>query len=194
MADFDLIQNYLYMYHIDKFVLLPTYPETVQDSLSAAFASTNPLSRSAPIYSYSYSGPRQVQVSLNLHRDMMQQLNYGVSNINLNEVDIGDDYIDTMVKQLQAIALPRYSGDTKMVNPPLIALRFGNEIYIKGVVTSGISITYSGPILSNNKYAVVDISFTVSEITPYDAESILSLGSFRGISKTLERRIYKKST
>ena len=81
-----------------------------------------------------------------------------------------------------------------MVNPPLIALRFGNEIYIKGVVTSGISITYSGPILSNNKYAVVDISFTVSEITPYDAESILSLGSFRGISKTLERRIYKKST
>lgn len=194
MADFDLIQNYLYMYHIDKFVLLPTYPETVQDSLSATFASTNPLSRSAPIYSYSYSGPRQVQVSLNLHRDMMQQLNYGVSNINLNEVDIGDDYIDTMIKQLQAIALPRYSGDTKMVNPPLIALRFGNEIYIKGVVTSGISITYSGPILSNNKYAVVDISFTVSEITPYDAESILSLGSFRGISKTLERRIYKKST
>lgn len=194
MADFDLIQNYLYMYHIDKFVLLPTYPETVQDSLSATFASTNPLSRSAPIYSYSYSGPRQVQVSLNLHRDMMQQLNYGVSNINLNEVDIGDDYIDTMIKQLQAIALPRYSGDTKMVNPPLIALRFGNEIYIKGVVTSGISITYSGPILSTNKYAVVDISFTVSEITPYDAESILSLGSFRGISKTLERRIYKKST
>ena len=194
MADFDLIQNYLYMYHIDKFVLLPTYPETVQDSLSATFASTNPLSRSAPIYSYSYSGPRQIQVSLNLHRDMMQQLNYGVSNINLNEVDIGDDYIDTMIKQLQAIALPRYSGDTKMINPPLIALRFGNEIYIKGVVTSGISVTYSGPILSTNKYAVVDISFTVCEITPYDAESILSLGSFRGISKTLERRIYKKST
>ena len=184
----NLIENYLYMYHIDKFVLLPTYPETIQDQLGATFSQTSPLSRSAPIFSYSYSGPRTIQVSLSLHREMFTQLNYGASNLNL---EIGDDYVDTMIRHLQAIALPRYSSSTKMVNPPLVAIRFGNDIFIKGVVNGGINVTYSGPILQDNKYAQVQVSFTVSEIDPYDADTILSVGSFRGISTTLERRIYK---
>lgn len=186
-----LVTNYIYLYHIDKFLLLPVYPDSVQDNLSSAFSETTPLSRSAPVYTYSHSGPRTIQVTLSLHRDMMTQLNYGNSNINLNEVDVGDDYVDVLAKQIQAIALPRYSANTKMVNPPMVALRFGNEIYIKGIVNGGVSITYSGPILENNKYAQVMISFTISEVDPYDAESILSKGSFRGLNKTLERRIYK---
>ena len=186
-----LITNYIYLYHIDKFLLLPVYPDSVQDNLSASFSETNPLSRSAPVYTYSHSGPRTIQVTLSLHRDMMTQLNYGNSNINLNEVEVGDDYVDVLAKQIQAIALPRYSANTKMVNPPMVALRFGDEIYIKGIVNGGVSITYSGPILENNKYAQVMISFTISEVDPYDAESILSKGSFRGLNKTLERRIYK---
>jgi hypothetical protein len=67
----NLIENYLYMYHTDQFVVLPTYPESIQDSLSANFNSSNLLARSAPIFSYSSSGPRTIQVSLSLHRDMM---------------------------------------------------------------------------------------------------------------------------
>ena len=27
--EFDLITNYLYMYHTDTFVVLPTYPESI---------------------------------------------------------------------------------------------------------------------------------------------------------------------
>ena len=37
----------------------------------------------------------------------------------------------------------------------------------------------------------VDVSFTISEIDPYDAQTVMQQGSFRGINKTLERRIYK---
>lgn len=184
----NLIENYLYMYHTNQFIVLPTYPESIQDSLSANFNATDLLARSAPIFSYSHSGPRTMQISLSLHRDMMWDLNYNISNFQL---EIGDDYIDTLIKQIQSIALPRYSSSIKMVDPPIIALRFGNEIYIKGVVNGGVSITYSGPIGEDNKYKKVDISFSVSEIDPYDAESVQVGGSYRGISRTLERRIFK---
>lgn len=183
-----MIENYLYMYHTDTFVVLPTYPETITDTLNSTFSETAILSRSAPIYSYSYSGPRQVQITLSLHRDMMTQINYGVSNITL---ELGDDYVDTIVKQLQAIALPKYMASEKMVNPPMVAVRFGNDIFIKGIVNGGVSVTYSLPILSNGKYAQVQISFTVSEVDPYDAETVMTQGSLRGVSRTLERRLYK---
>ena len=190
--EFDLITNYLYMYHTDTFVVLPTYPESIQDSLSSTFQSTPILARSAPIFSYSYSGPRSMQITLSLHRDLMTQINYGVSNINFNEVDIGDDYVDVIIKQLQAIALPAYATANKIVNPPMVAIRFGNEIYIKGVVNGGITVTYGMPLLANDKYAKVDISFTVTEVDPYDAQSVMVQGSFRGLNKTLERRLFKR--
>lgn len=183
-----MIENYIYLYHLDTFVILPTYPESITDTVSSTFASTSILARSAPIYSYSYSGPRDVQISLSLHRDMMTQINYGVSKLN---VDIGDDYVDTIIKQLQAIALPKYAANSKMVNPPMIAVRLGNELFIKGVVNGGITTTYNLPLLQDNKYARVQISFNVSEVDPYDAESVVTQGSLRGLSRTLERNLYK---
>ena len=191
MSDFALIDNYIYLFHVDKFILLPTYPESVQDTMPATYSQTTPLSRSAPIFSYSHSGPRTIDVSLNLHRDMMQQLNYGVSNINLNEVDVGDDYVDVLVKQIQAVAVPSYDIGAKMVNPPLVALRFGNDIFIKGVVDGGLTVTYSGPIGTDNKYKQIQLAFRISEVDPYDAQTVMQQGSFRGINKTLERKIYK---
>ena len=177
MSNFAFIENYIYLYHLDKFLLIPTYPESISDTSTATFSSTNSIARSAPVYSYSHSGPRTVQVNLKLHREMMQQLNYSNSNIRIEELDLGEsntvtDYVDFLVKQLQTIALPKYSATDKMVDPPLIALRFGNEIYIKGVVDGGVTTHYSGPILNNNKYAMVEISFQVHEVDPYDAESI----------------------
>ena len=140
-----------------------------------------------------------MQITLTLHREMMTQINYANSNLNL---DIDDDYVDTMIKQLQAIVLPRYQQSSKLVNPPMVAVRFGDEVYIKGVVNGSISVTYSGPIIPVkvnedgdtkyiDKYAVVEVSFSVTEVDPYDADSIQTVGSFRGLNKTLERRLYK---
>lgn len=184
----ELIENYIYLYHTNQFILLPTYPESISDSLSANFSSQPLLARSAPIYSYSSSGPRSLRISLHLHRDMMWDLNYNVSNLNL---EIGEDYIDTLIKQIQSVALPRYAAATKMVDPPMVAIRFGNEIYIKGVVTGAVTIEYSGPIGSDNKYKDINIAFDVHEVDPYDAESVQIGGSFRGLSRTLERRLFK---
>lgn len=193
----NMIDNYLYIYHIGynnktgetgQFVVLPTYPDTIQDSLGSTFESNTPLSRSAPIFSYSHSGPRQMQITLQFHRDMMTEINYGVSNL---KVELGDDYVDTIIKLLQACALPSYKTASKMVNPPMVALRFGNEIFIKGIINNGVTVTYKLPILDNNKYSQVEISFNITEIDPYDAETVAEKGSFRGMSLALEKRLSK---
>ena len=186
-----MIDNYIYLYHTNTVIVLPTYPETVTDSMSANFSTTTPLGRSAPIYSYSSSGPRTVGFSLNLHRDMMNAINYQSSNAN---IDIGDDYVDTMIKQLQAAVVPKYSATERMVNPPIVAVRLGDDIFCKGVVTGALQITYGLPIIEingKNKYAQCTVSFSVSEIQPYGADEIMRDGSFRGVSTTLERNIWR---
>lgn len=119
---------------------------------------------------------------------MFEELNTGVSDL---KVEIGDDYADTIIKCLQAAALPRYAVQNKMVDPPMVAVRFGNDIFIKGVVNGGVTVTYDLPMLSNGKYATIEIQFTVSEVDPYDAETVIQTGSLRGLSRTLERSLYK---
>ena len=76
-----------------------------------------------------------------------------------------------------------------MVDPPMVAIRFGNEIFIKGIIQGGVTVTYKLPILDNNKYSQVEIGFTITEIDPYDAETVAKTGSFRGMSQTLEKRL-----
>lgn len=192
---FNMIENYLYIYHIGhnentgqqgQFVILPTYPETISDTLNSSFSETSPLSRSAPIYSYQGSGPRKVNLELKFHRDMMTQINYGKSTL---KVELGDDYVDTIIKNLQACALPSYKTALKMIDPPMVAVRFGNELFIKGIINGGVNVTYNLPLLDNNKYAVVTIQFEVTEIDPYDAETVAQVGSFRGVDKSIEKRL-----
>ncbi len=182
-----LDDNYIYISHLDEkfqFWKLPTWPDTVADTMSSNFASTNALGRTAPVYTFSNSGPRTVQISIPLHRDIMDEINIGVSNVFLGE---GEDYVDNLLKALQSIAVPKYNLQNKAVEPPLVAIRLSNEIFIKGVVTSGIGLTYSKPILSNGKYARVDLSITVSEVDPYDATSVFKNGGFRGVVQSLKK-------
>lgn len=181
-----IIDNYIYLYHTDTWIYLPVYPDQIQDSMKVSFQETNALSRTAPVLSYNNSGPRTVQINLSLHRDMFDEANMNYSNL---RVEIGDDYVDTMIKQLQSIALPRYQATSKSVVPPMVAVRFGDEIFVKGVVNSQISVTYKKPILSNGKYAAVDVAFTVTETDPYDADSVSQAGSFRGITRTFKNGI-----
>ena len=81
-----LPDNYLYISHLDEdfqFWRLPCNPETISDSMQSTFTPTTALGRSAPVYTYGNSGPRTVQVSLHLHRDMMDAVNIGVSNADI---------------------------------------------------------------------------------------------------------------
>ena len=188
---FNMIDNYIYMYHIQKLIALPLYPESIADTMNVDYKSYSPLSRSAPIFSYANSGPRSFQVTLPLHRDMMNDVNTLSSSLS-GKVDNlhHEDYTDFMINQLQAIAFPRYGDAEKMVNPPVIALRFGNDLFCKGVVSSNVTTTYEGPILRTNKYALVTISFTIQEVDPYDADTVAQVGGFRGMNTTLERNAY----
>ena len=178
------ITNYIYLYHTDKFIIIPEYPESITDNMGSSFNQTTALSRSAPVFTYANSGPRAVNFNLELHRDMVNDLNITAGNTNLksNVVSQTDDYVDILIKELQSIALPRYNVNNRAVIPPRVAVRFGNELFISGVVTSTITCTYGKPILSNGKYAKVSIGFTVSEYDPYDATLVSQLGSFRGIT------------
>lgn len=185
---FSMIDNYVYLYHTGTLIAIPTFPEQIDDSMGTAYNSTSLLSRSAPIFSYSNSGPRSMQISLHLHRDMMDEINTNSSLLNIDNLS-SVDYLDRLIRELQSAALPKYSTAEKMVNPPLVAVRFGEDIFCKGVIDGGVSVSYSGPILSTNKYAEVSINFSIKEVDPYDADTIQKLsgaGSYRGISTDLE--------
>ena len=200
-SPYKLIENYIYIYQLDKYVIVPVYPDSLQDTLGSTFSSENILARTSPIFTYSNSGPRSIQVNFDLHRDLMNDINF--DNINfIDEVnaELGNDYIDTLIRYLQAMAMPAYNAvdlatDTynSMINPPLIACKFGNNIFIKGIVDGDVSVTYSGPISKDGKYMQVSISFTVKEIEPQDAETIAKWGSNRGLSTLMTKGLYKSN-
>lgn len=182
-----LQDNYIYISHLDEdlqYWRLPVSPDTIQDSMNSTFTSENVLGRSAPVYTYSYSGPRSVQMSLKLHRDLMDDVNQGYSN---SKQGVGEDYVENLVRALQAIAVPKYNLSNKAVEPPLVAIRIENQLFIKGVVSGGVTVTYQKPILYNGKYAIVNVSFNIEEVDPYDASSVYKNGSFRGVVRTLKK-------
>ena len=177
---------YLYISHLDEdyqYWMLPGYPNEVTDSMGSTFNSTSALGRSAPVYTYSNSGPRSIQIDLEFHRDMFEEINShsGVPKKHAN----GDDLADSFVKALQAIAVPKYNLSNKAIEPPLIAVRLGREVFIKGIVDGGVRVTYTKPILDDERYAVVAVSFTIYEVDPYDATTVFKNGSFRGLTQTM---------
>ena len=184
---FTLPDNYIYISHLGddgEYLILPTYPESVQDTIQSSFSQENALSRSAPIFTYSNSGPRSMQIQLNLHRDLMDDVNTGRSNIT---PELGDDYVDTLIKKLQSVALPKYNLTNKAVEPPLVAVRIANEVTIKGIVNGGVTVVYLKPILSDGKYANVQVSFNIYETDPYDATTVAKNGGFRGLTRGMRK-------
>ena len=177
------VENYIYMYHLQEFIVLPSFIDSVTESFGISWQQSTPLGRSAPIYSFQSAGPRTLQLTFDLHRDLMYQINKDVSDA---KVALGDDYVDTLIKDLQACVLPDYDGTSKAVNPPVIALRVGEDIFIKGVITSQLGITWHYPLLSNGKYANMSINLSIAEIDPYDARTARVVGSYRNINTDLE--------
>ena len=190
------IDNYIYLYHLNALVILPGYPDIVTDSTNVSFAQSNSLGRSAPIFSYTGSGPRTMQIGLNIHREALNLMNYTYSNSQLKEFfRPEDDYTDVIIRLLQAAALPVYAASEKMVDPPVVACRFGNDIYIKGVINGPVGIDYSPPILKNEKLAKIAINFSVAEVDAYDAEMVANIGSYRDpgdikLNTSLQNEVY----
>ena len=193
MATNDLLSRilpdcYLYISHLDEehqYWMLPGYPEKVTDQMDSSFQANSALGRSAPVYTFSNSGPRTVQINLSFHRDMFEEINRFLHPN--DESKTGDDMAEQFIHAIQAIAVPKYNLSNKAVEPPLVALRLSNEVFIKGVVNGSIGLEYKLPILENGKYAQVSLQLTVSEVDPYDATTVFTNGSFRGMVKTLKR-------
>ena len=179
---------YLYISHLDEdhqYWMLPGYPDSVTDQMSSNFSDSTALGRSAPVYTFSNSGPRSVNISLKFHRDMFEDINKSIHPDKLDDLD--EDMAESFIHAIQAIAVPKYNLSNKAVEPQLVALRLGREIFIKGIVSGGVSVTYGKPILINEKYAEITISFTVSEVDPYDATTVFKNGSFRGLTASLRK-------
>ena len=188
-------ENYIYISHLGEsgqWWWLPCCPQTIQDSMESQFQAATALGRSAPIMTYSHSGPRTVQIELQLHRDIMDEINrYNKQSAETKwptsmKVESGEDYVDTLIRALQSISVPKYSITEKCVEPPLVAMRLSNDVFIKGVVSGSIGLTYELPIISGGRYAQVRLSITVTEVDPYDATTIFKNGSFRGVVQTLK--------
>lgn len=178
---------YLYISHLDeefKYWQLPGYPEDVTDHMESTFIANTALGRSAPVYTFSNSGPRSIAISLNFHRDMFEEM---PSNVVPRD---GEDKAESFIHAIQAIAVPKYNLSNKAIEPPLVAIRLGREVFIKGVVTGGVDVTFGKPILVNEKYATMKISFTVSEVDPYDSSTVFKNGSFRGLTATLRQGMH----
>lgn len=173
---------YIYISHLDEehqYWQLPGYPEEVTDQMQSNFQESSALGRSAPVYTFSNSGPRSISISLNFHRDMFEEM---TTNAPIRE---GDDKAESFIHAIQAIAVPKYNLDNKAIEPPLVGIRLGQEVFIKGIVSGGVRVTYGKPILVNEKYATVKIDFTVTEVDPYDSSTVFQNGSFRGLTATL---------
>ena len=188
---FDVLTNYIYLYHTDEFILLPVYPETITDSSSINYNSNTPLGRSAPIYSFSSSGPRSFQVSLPLHRNLVDNININKSNILLNTQN-DEDYVDHLINRLQSMAYPKYRNTAKMIDPPMVAIRIGNQIFCKGIINGSVTTTYTVPVLSNGKYAQVTVQFEIYEVTPFGADQVQDMGSYRVMDTSMIRNSWEK--
>ena len=194
--------NYIYISHLvgekyldgteieDPYFLIPTDPDTISDFLGSSWQETTALSRTAPIMTYSNSGPRKVQFSFKLHRDMMDDLNVKLSNFKLGEDGRSEDYVDALIRILQSIALPKMNLSNKLIEPPMVAVKIGSQIFIKGVVNGGVTVSYEKPMLyPDGKYAVATVSFEVTEIDPYNSTGIYTNGSFRGLTSTMKEKM-----
>ena len=175
---FPLIENYIYFYHTDTLILLPNWPEQIQDGQTANFSGQSILGRSAPIQAYGGGGARTITTTLHFHREMLKQTNLKNPMVNTRVSDFNNDYVEYLTNEMYGAVIPNYSSSAKLVDPPVVAMRFGNQIYIKGVCTN-VSVSYGGAILRDNKYSMIDINMSVTEIAPYDAITAMGVGGFR---------------
>jgi hypothetical protein len=139
----------------------PCAPESVSDSNQASYSSVNILGRSEPFQYYTGSGPRTVSTAFKMHTDMC-------SNV---------QYVYHITRIVESACYPEYGNNIAATR---CHLHLVDNIDITGIITN-VSTQYSGPII-DDKYAVIDLSFSVTEVTgtPFSRSQIRSMGGVRG--------------
>ena len=148
--------NIFLSYSQPQNIYFPCYPESVSDSNQASYSAESILGRSEPFQYYTGSGPRSVSIKFQMHTDMVDDINY----------------VYTVADRVEACCYPRYGSGIAATK---VRLHVGANIDITGII-SNVSTDYSGPILDITgntaidsmavpRYAVVDIGFSVTEVT-----------------------------
>lgn len=147
-----------------KTLYMPCYPDGVTDVTNVDYTSQNVLGRSEPFQAYNNSGPRSIQFSFRMHREMTGNISQ----------------IEEIVRCIESSVYPNYNANSSSVAAVKTSVRIGNVIYISGIVTSQ-STSWEGPIGPDHKYNMVTVSFTVTEVTgsPKTAGYVSQNGGFR---------------
>lgn len=169
-------ESFIYIYHLDKLFYLPVTPETLPNSYSSRFTQEDIMNRTAPKVSYSGSGPRTVVVNLIIHTQL-----FALDNPEHPEV------VKNLVNDLLACAYPNFDSENSKIIPPMVLLKFGEMTTIRGVITSGVNCTFSGPWLKDGTMAMASIQFTVTEVDQYSANYISQFGANPQLPTDLNR-------
>lgn len=153
-ADYSPISAGCYIVVGGSGAVFPCFPEEVSESVSSSYNSEIPLGRQEPFYVYENSGPRTVNVSFRMHREMFPTITGLDSLINLIESGV-------------------YSSSNG-VPAKRVFLKIGGQISISGIINGQVSVTWSETLnaipsvfggWSNAHYNIATVSFSVSEVT-----------------------------
>lgn len=172
-----MISSFIYLYHTGELFNIPVTPDNLANTYQTKFSLEEIMNRTAPKASYSGSGPRTLQVNLNIHSQL-----YALDNP--DKPSLTKD----LVKALVASSYPEFDETTQKITPPRVLMKFGEACTIRGVITSGVTCSFSGPWLKDGTMAMANISFAITELDQVSASFIQEFGSNLPIPIDLERR------
>lgn len=156
---------------VQRTLWFPCYPDSVTDTNSANYSPQSILGRSEPFQYYTGSGPRTVSVSFEMHCEMCDDINY----------------VYGLVDEVQSACYPNYGS---AVAATKVTLHIARNININGIIPN-VDTEFSGPILNTTidpysqlpypRYAVVKLSFSVTEVTgnAFSSSNIANFGGRR---------------
>ena len=175
-----MVESFIYLYHTDQLFYIPVTPETLPNTYSSKFSLEEIMNRTAPKATFSGSGPRTLQVNLEIHQQLFALDNPANPSITKD-----------LVKALASCAYPEYDLENSKITPPMVLLKFGEASTIRGVITSGVTVTFSGPWLKDGTMAMASISFQVTEVDQYSARFIQQFGANVPLPTDLDRSKFR---
>ena len=144
---------YAILYYQDSIyetIILPCYPDSITDNVSADWQSQTILGRTASIAAYTGTQSQTLSFNLKLHREM-------------------GNNIEKVLQFLRKTVYPKYKQLGLL--PPITKFVFG-QTAMKGYVQS-VGFSWSGPII-DGLYQVCDVSinFTSDPNTVYGVDNL----------------------
>lgn len=130
---------------------IPAYPEDISDGYKANYTQMpDMLYQYEPWQIYQSSGPRAVNFTFDLHRDMWTG-------------DHTDGQANQLIRFCEANCFADYEGSA--VHAPTVSLYINGSNFITGVMDS-CSVDWYGPILTDGFYAAFKLVFNIVEVSP----------------------------